>query len=219
MIQPFHVADQVLDSYRRYVDACLRDDRPGVKAVVIYPMNALANDQLNRFRRLLGPQPAVSFGRYPATCPSCSTTTARGFAGPPSTRSIARRLRVPFVVPPLPPRLLEPAMARAVRPVGHARPTPPDRRRGVVDCGRGGGGGGGGGGRRRRRRRRRRPLRLVPGGRVPSAARSRRTAGTTSSSSSPTEMWSNDSLRSSARSISRLTHPRPRAPRRLGSIS
>lgn len=36
------------------VDACLRDPAPGVKAIVIYPMNALANDQLTRLTGLLG---------------------------------------------------------------------------------------------------------------------------------------------------------------------
>jgi len=47
-------------------DHCLRVHRPGVhsvKAILIYPMNALANDQNNRIReRLAGTD--VSFGRY-----------------------------------------------------------------------------------------------------------------------------------------------------------
>jgi ATP-dependent helicase YprA (DUF1998 family) len=48
------------------VDHCLRVHKPGVhsvKAILIYPMNALANDQNNRIReRLAGTN--VSFGRY-----------------------------------------------------------------------------------------------------------------------------------------------------------
>ncbi|MBI4777150.1 MAG: DEAD/DEAH box helicase [Deltaproteobacteria bacterium] len=37
---------------------------PGVRALLLYPMNALANDQLKRLRRLLQKMPEVSFGRY-----------------------------------------------------------------------------------------------------------------------------------------------------------
>jgi ATP-dependent helicase YprA (DUF1998 family) len=67
------------------VDACLRDERPGVKAVVLYPMNALANDQLNRFRRLLAAEPAVSFGRYTGDTPEHDQgdTSGRGRPGKP----------------------------------------------------------------------------------------------------------------------------------------
>lgn len=38
--------------------------RPGVRALLLYPMNALANDQLKRLRRLLQKVPDVTFGRY-----------------------------------------------------------------------------------------------------------------------------------------------------------
>ena len=37
---------------------------PGVRALLLYPMNALANDQVKRLRRLLAPFPDVTFGRY-----------------------------------------------------------------------------------------------------------------------------------------------------------
>ncbi|MGB9776660.1 MAG: DEAD/DEAH box helicase [Anaerolineae bacterium] len=37
---------------------------PGVRALLLYPMNALANDQLRRLRRILGDLPAITFGRY-----------------------------------------------------------------------------------------------------------------------------------------------------------
>lgn len=38
--------------------------RPGVRALLLYPMNALANDQLRRLRRLLRSVPEITFGRY-----------------------------------------------------------------------------------------------------------------------------------------------------------
>lgn len=37
---------------------------PGVRALLIYPMNALANDQINRFRDLLKEYPDITFGCY-----------------------------------------------------------------------------------------------------------------------------------------------------------
>ena len=37
---------------------------PGVRALLLYPMNALANDQLKRLRQLLANYPSITFGRY-----------------------------------------------------------------------------------------------------------------------------------------------------------
>ncbi|GGL15910.1 DEAD/DEAH box helicase [Planomonospora parontospora] len=37
---------------------------PGVRALLLYPMNALANDQLKRLRQLLAATPYITFGRY-----------------------------------------------------------------------------------------------------------------------------------------------------------
>ena len=37
---------------------------PGVRAILLYPMNALANDQLKRLRQLLAAVPEITFGRY-----------------------------------------------------------------------------------------------------------------------------------------------------------
>jgi len=37
---------------------------PGVRALLLYPMNALANDQMKRLRRLLAETPDITFGRY-----------------------------------------------------------------------------------------------------------------------------------------------------------
>ncbi|WP_125078120.1 DEAD/DEAH box helicase [Mycobacterium sp. P7213] len=38
--------------------------RPGVRALLLYPMNALANDQLKRLRSVLSSTPEITFGRY-----------------------------------------------------------------------------------------------------------------------------------------------------------
>lgn len=38
--------------------------RPGVRALLLYPMNALANDQVKRLRGLLAAYPEITFGRY-----------------------------------------------------------------------------------------------------------------------------------------------------------
>jgi len=37
---------------------------PGVRALLVYPMNALANDQVVRLRHLLPPETGITFGRY-----------------------------------------------------------------------------------------------------------------------------------------------------------
>ncbi len=51
------------------VDDCLRNPEPrGVRAVILYPMNALANDQLDRLRPLLAGT-GVTFGRYTGDTP------------------------------------------------------------------------------------------------------------------------------------------------------
>ncbi|MGH3276806.1 MAG: DEAD/DEAH box helicase, partial [Streptosporangiaceae bacterium] len=42
---------------------------PGVRALLLYPMNALANDQLRRLRRLLADAPRITFGRYTGDTP------------------------------------------------------------------------------------------------------------------------------------------------------
>jgi len=42
----------------------LNDDSPGVRAILVYPLNALVNDQLDRLRELLRDKPDITFGRY-----------------------------------------------------------------------------------------------------------------------------------------------------------
>lgn len=43
--------------------------QPGVRALLLYPMNALANDQLLRLRELLEGYPAITYGRYTGETP------------------------------------------------------------------------------------------------------------------------------------------------------
>ncbi len=51
------------------LDRLLREEEegrlgPGVRALLLYPMNALANDQVKRLRRILSRYPSITFGRY-----------------------------------------------------------------------------------------------------------------------------------------------------------
>lgn len=47
----------------------LNSSQQGLRAIMIYPMNALADDQLGRFRRMLSTIPEVTFGRYTGDTP------------------------------------------------------------------------------------------------------------------------------------------------------
>ena len=46
-----------------------RSRKPAVRALLVYPMNALANDQLRRIRQLLEHEPSLTFGRYTGETP------------------------------------------------------------------------------------------------------------------------------------------------------
>lgn len=52
---------------------------PGVRALLLYPMNALANDQQKRLRRLLRPCPEITFGRYTGETESDPKTAREKF--------------------------------------------------------------------------------------------------------------------------------------------
>ena len=66
------------------LDHCLRNPGDGVKAVILYPMNALANDQLKRLRRLLRNTRGVSFGRFTGEAPHSAEQAQRyGLAAKP----------------------------------------------------------------------------------------------------------------------------------------
>lgn len=53
----------ILDHLLRQEEAGMLS-HPGVRALLLYPMNALANDQLKRLRELLLNYPAITYGRY-----------------------------------------------------------------------------------------------------------------------------------------------------------
>ncbi|MBU8833321.1 DEAD/DEAH box helicase [Mycolicibacterium goodii] len=53
---------------------------PGVRALLLYPMNALANDQMKRLRRLLVTYPDITFGRYTGETPHDPRTAREEFA-------------------------------------------------------------------------------------------------------------------------------------------
>jgi len=52
---------------------------PGVRALLLYPMNALANDQVKRLRQLLAPVPQITFGRYTGDTPESAREGAEQF--------------------------------------------------------------------------------------------------------------------------------------------
>ena len=51
------------------LDDAARNPGPGIRSILIYPMNALANDQLSRLRELLAGLPEITFGRYTGDTP------------------------------------------------------------------------------------------------------------------------------------------------------
>lgn len=51
------------------LDDAARNFGDGVRAIIVYPMNALANDQLERLRGLLKHIPEITFGRYTGETP------------------------------------------------------------------------------------------------------------------------------------------------------
>ena len=51
------------------LDALLRDPSPGLRAVIIYPLNALVNDQLDEWEQLLAPHPSLTFAKFTGQTP------------------------------------------------------------------------------------------------------------------------------------------------------
>ncbi|MEM3434213.1 MAG: DEAD/DEAH box helicase, partial [Candidatus Methanomethyliaceae archaeon] len=52
---------------------------PGVRALLLYPMNALANDQLKRLREILQHFPYITFGRYTGETPLTQEEAVRRY--------------------------------------------------------------------------------------------------------------------------------------------
>ncbi|MFQ5676540.1 MAG: DEAD/DEAH box helicase, partial [bacterium] len=51
------------------LDDLIRDSSPGLRAVIIYPLNALVNDQLAEWEEILKPHPPVTFARFTGQTP------------------------------------------------------------------------------------------------------------------------------------------------------
>lgn len=52
---------------------------PGIRALLLYPMNALANDQMKRLRQLLAGTPDITFGRYIGDTPRGAAEAVSSF--------------------------------------------------------------------------------------------------------------------------------------------
>jgi ATP-dependent helicase YprA (DUF1998 family) len=69
---------------------------PGVRALLLYPMNALANDQVKRIRELLANYPEITFGRYTGETQSDPKTALERYRrmegnAPPANELISRK--------------------------------------------------------------------------------------------------------------------------------
>jgi superfamily II DNA or RNA helicase len=63
------------------VDFCIKNRNPGIKAIIIYPMNSLANDQIDRLRDILFPinnklDSPITFGMYTGETPDDTSDTS-----------------------------------------------------------------------------------------------------------------------------------------------
>ena len=59
------------------LDHILKNPGPGLRAIIVYPMNALADDQLGRLRKLLVALPEITFGRYTGDTPEAVDASQR----------------------------------------------------------------------------------------------------------------------------------------------
>lgn len=74
------------------LDSILKDPSPGLRAIIVYPLNALANDQLFRLRELLRDMPQVTFGRYTGETPEKPDQNDDGLPNERKCRSEIREL-------------------------------------------------------------------------------------------------------------------------------
>ena len=69
----------IVDSLLKERDAGVLND--GIRAIVVYPMNALATDQLERMRESLGKFPDLTFGRFVGPTPKTNKEALRDRGG------------------------------------------------------------------------------------------------------------------------------------------
>jgi len=55
------------------LDDLVRDPSPGLRAIIIYPLNALVNDQLTEWEQILANHPAIRFARFTGQTPNTQT--------------------------------------------------------------------------------------------------------------------------------------------------
>lgn len=80
---------------------------PGVRALLLYPMNALANDQLKRLRAVLASAPEITFGRYTGETADRKTDAENDFVqNNPGERRLANELLSREEMRANPPHLL-----------------------------------------------------------------------------------------------------------------
>lgn len=80
---------------------------PGVRALLLYPMNALANDQLVRLRGLLANVPEITFGRYTGeTVPNREAAEAEFLQTNPGQQRLPNELLSRDEMRKTPPHLL-----------------------------------------------------------------------------------------------------------------
>ena len=80
---------------------------PGVRALLLYPMNALANDQLKRLRQMLTETPEITFGRYTGETLEEATKAEKKFkAQHPGERRLPNELLSREEMRATPPHLL-----------------------------------------------------------------------------------------------------------------
>lgn len=80
---------------------------PGVRALLLYPMNALANDQLKRLRAILASVPEITFGRYTGeTAEDARTAEADFLQANPGEQRLSNELLSREEMRGTPPHLL-----------------------------------------------------------------------------------------------------------------
>ncbi len=78
----------------------------GVRALLLYPMNALANDQVKRLRKLLANQPEITFGRYTGETPNLHDAALEKFRAREGKDPLANELISREQIRETPPNIL-----------------------------------------------------------------------------------------------------------------